>query len=681
MRRLLLFAFTALAACQSRPVVSMEFGRGELFDAPVPSEDLLETGHPDLSKYPGRELTIDALKLVAGKNVTDYLGPQVAQYLKDDVLFVSASVTGIEREARGFGLNSGVFFKLQLPENPDEKRFTLLDPDRAAKWALPTREQSMGADATVFLMNVETGRRTPVDVAFSMKKTQYRPAALLSVVPWQGQPLEPGALHAAVIMSAAGGEEPFARPRFIDALIAGKATPELGPKARAAYDRALKALEGQGVDLRSVAGLSVFTTDDPKVALDHAFSQAKRDGLQLDTPFSAAEVYADYCVYRAVVKVPVYQAGTPPFIPAGGDWQYGPDGALLLQSRERANVVLTLPRRAAPAAGFPLAVFVRTGGGGEDPLLHRGVSNAEWNVLEPGTGPAQEFAREGYAGLSVDGPHGGLRNVTGMDEQVLVFNFLNPPALRDNIRQTAIEQALLAEWSTTLTVDASACPGLASAAVKFDGEHVALMGHSMGATIAPLVAALEPRYRALLLSGAGASWVENVLYKQKPWPIEELASLLIGYLPTELDRFDPVLSMVQWAADSADPLNYNRYLGDRHVLMQQGIVDHYIMPSIANAASASLGLDVAGPYVDKQTPELWFDETLEQSLTWSGRRHLEYPVSANRDGRTQVVVQHQADAIRDGHEVVFQTEPPKRQYRKFLRTFLTGTPVVEDPAN
>jgi hypothetical protein len=309
------------------------------------------------------------------------------------------------------------------------------------------------------------------------------------------------------------------------------------------------------------------------------------------------------------------------------------------------------------------------------------VSGADWQVLEPGSGPAMEFAREGYAALSVDGPHGGARNVLHLDEQVLVFNFLNPGALRDNIRQTAVEQALLAEWVGKLTVDASACPGLGQAQVAFDSEHLALMGHSMGATIAPLVAALEPRYRAVVLSGAGGSWIENVLFKQRPWPVEELAELMIGYAPFELDRYDPVLSMVQWAADSADPLNYNRYLGGRHILMFQGIVDHYIMPNIANAESASLGLDVAGKYLDADVPELWGSETLEESLVWSGGQKVPYPVSGNRDGRTAVVVQHRADAVRDGHEVVFQTEPPKVQVRCFLRSFLSGAPpVVVDPS-
>jgi hypothetical protein len=57
------------------------------------------------------------------------------------------------------------------------------------------------------------------------------------------------------------------------------------------------------------------------------------------------------------------------------------------------------------------------------------------------------------------------------------------------------------------------------------------------------------------------------------------------------------------------------------------------------------------------------------------------PASGNRragDGTTVTafVVQHQQDAVEDGHEVVFQTDPPKYQYRCFLQSLLTGVPQI-----
>jgi hypothetical protein len=40
------------------------------------------------------------------------------------------------------------------------------------------------------------------------------------------------------------------------------------------------------------------------------------------------------------------------------------------------------------------------------------------------------------------------------------------------------------------------------------------------------------------------------------------------------------------------------------------------------------------------------------------------------------VVQHVEDGIEDGHEAAFQTEPPKHQYRCFLKSFAEGVPRV-----
>src|SRR5262249_44009794 len=159
----------------------------------------------------------------------------------------------------------------------------------------------------------------------------------------------------------------------------------------------------------------------------------------------------------------------------------------------------------------------------------------------------------------------------------------------DNVRESAAEYALFAHVLAGLTLDVSDCPGTTSPA-KFDATKVGLMGHSMGATIAPLVLAAEPMYKAVVLSGAGSSWIENVIWKQLPLPIKPAVELLLRYTTLDPARTiqddDPVLTLLQWSAESADPVVYTRALlqepakgqSPRHVLMEQGIVDHYIMP-------------------------------------------------------------------------------------------------------
>jgi hypothetical protein len=226
---------------------------------------------------------------------------------------------------------------------------------------------------------------------------------------------------------------------------------------------------------------------------------------------------------------------------------------------------------------------------------------------------------------------------------------------------------------------------------------MALMGHSMGSTISPLVMAAEPMYRALVMSGAGASWIENVIWKQQPLPILPAVDLLLRYDDLDPPRIvteqDPVLTLLQWAVEPGDPLVYTRSIVQepldgappRPVLMEQGIVDHYIMPPIANATSLSLGLDFAGTPLDASSAELIADgtPTLESVLRYSGRRQLMPPVAGNwAPGLTAVVIQHPSDGIEDGHEMVFQTSEPKREYRCFLQTWVAGqTPLLPAPGD
>jgi hypothetical protein len=113
----------------------------------------------------------------------------------------------------------------------------------------------------------------------------------------------------------------------------------------------------------------------------------------------------------------------------------------------------------------------------------------------------------------------------------------------------------------------------------------------------------------------------------------------------------------------------------RHVLMVQGIVDHYILPRIANASSAALGLNLGGAAID-DNPEYVDQQRALDILPLVGRGQIALPASDDEMPVTAVLVQHPGDGIEDGHEVIFQTDPPKQQYQCFLKTWLGGTPVV-----
>lgn len=297
-----------------------------------------------------------------------------------------------------------------------------------------------------------------------------------------------------------------------------------------------------------------------------------------------------------------------------------------------------------------------------------------------------ELAKVGFAGAQVDGPHGGPRNVTNGDEQFLMFNVSNGFALRDNVRESALELSVFAAWLAAQSIDVSDCPGATAGKIKFDAKKTVLIGHSMGATIAPLALAITPSYSGAILSGEGGSYIENVMWKQEPLAVRPIMETLFGYggIRRKLTRNDPALTLLQWAVEPADPIVVARSLvreppageSPRQILMEQGIVDHYILPPIANAMTLSLGLDIGGQELDTQNPELMSHPELTplaSVLTFGGRHPVTLPASANiSQATTALVIQHPADGIEDGHEVMFQTEPPKNEYRCFLQTLASG---------
>ncbi len=623
-------------ACSGAPDgarVRMDFKRPQgIYSAPFPSDDLLPF---DPSFFPNPRLNGLVTKMLE-----------------------------LVRGAQGFSLAGGVFFSLDAP----------LDPA-----SLPNVPATLAADAKVFLMGIDPGspdylKRTPLEVAFEADGGPFGAKNQLSLIPVQGFPLRVKTSYAAVVRRSLGDAKGLR--------LARGALP-----AMAVYQRAAAALAAAKIPLDDVAGVAAFTTADPTSDLQKVRADILTQPRPVPTtPFALRATYPGYCLYQTTIQMPDYQRGSPPFASSGGGFAFDAQGKPILQRFEEANLFVSVPRAAMPAAGYPAIIYLRAGGGGEVPMADRGVQTTAGGPAAPGTGPAMHFAAVGFAGVQVDGPLGGKRNTSGSDEQFLIFNVVNPEALRDNVRETAVETGALAQSLEQISIDASACPGAASPAT-LDVNLLAIWGHSTGATIAPLALASEPRFKAGILSGAGGSWIENVLQKQKPLPVKAAAEALLGYTGTGrvLTNHDPVLTLLQWAAEPADPPAYARRVirepdagaPARHVLMFQGIVDHYILPRIANATSLSLGLDLGGQALDGQAAELASTTHALDVFPLGGRGQIALPAAANlAGGVTGVVTQHPEDGIADGHEVAFQTEAPQHQYRCFLLSLARGAPRV-----
>jgi len=658
--RPLLFAFL-LFMCDAPPE-SSDAGAEPPADAgpPAPAEALADYGSDDLwaAPWPDERLR----RPDGGVDVSAFPNPLRARIVDD----LKAVLDG----AAGFGVSSTIYFPLS---------------GAIDEASLPDVHASATADAAVFLMDVDPdgapGARAPIEVRFLPDAGPNGARNVLAIQPLQGRPLAADRTYAAVVTTgvrtAVGTSLGVAEATA--ALVAGDAPDGLADAS--AHLEALDALRGAGVDDGAIAAMAVFRTWDPTAGLRAAQAQlAAEDAPATRSDFVEAEVFDDYCVFQTTLTMPDFQSGEAPYLMEGGTWMRDGDGRLVEQRAATANVWVTVPRAEMPADGFPTAVFVRTGGGGDRPLIDRGPrAEPGGEAITPGTGPALPFARAGWAGLMVDGPLGGLRNTDGWDEQFAIFNINNIAGLRDNVRQSALELIHLARFVPTVAIDASSCPGLttpaADSVVGLDDARLVIMGHSMGATIAPLAVALEPAYRATILSGAGGSWIRNVIHKESPVAVRPAAENLLRYTTRglTLHELDPALSLLQWAGEPADPQVYPM-VDDRHVLMFQGILDTYIPPPVANPLSLALELDQAGDPLDETLSDRF--TPLGALIDLSGGRQIGLPASGNADGATRVVVQHLEDGVEDGHEIVFQRPEPQLQYQCFLQTMLAGEPRV-----
>lgn len=639
----------------SGATVRMNFRRqADFYEAPFPSDELRRD-----------DGTMDA------ERISQFPNPK-------QVDIISQAMALIIQDARGFAISGAVYFSL----TQDLGAVKL--PDVAA---------SVRADAPVFLMDLERKTRHPTQVRYVPDGGPFGGPNLLSLLPIQGIPLRHGKTYVAVVRRALVDDQGRAvNPAPAIAQLAAGIQPEgLSDSAFARYKEALATLATLGVAASDIAGLAVFTTGTPAATLGVFREDVLARPLPAPlTPFSAGEIFPDYCVFNTSLDMPDYQQGEAPYSQTGGGWSVDAMGKPLAPHSARSRLVITIPRTPMPAGGYPTMVMIRTGGEGDRPLVDRGVQAVDGGPpIIPGSGPAREFARVGFAGVQVDGPLGGPRNVTGGDEQFLIFNVFNPTALRDNVRESALELILLAHIVPKLAIAARDCPGV-GATVTLDQTRLGLMGHSMGATIAPLVLAWEPLYRVAILSGAGGSYIENIMWKRKPTEVRPLAETLLKYpADLQLSENEPALTIAQWAAEPSDPPSYTHLIvrepaagaAPRHVLMEQGIVDNYILPNIANATSLSLGLDLGGPELDRNNPGLAMQTPVLDVLPLVGRGQLALPAAGNVTvGTTKVtalLVQHQQDALEDGHKVVYQLEAPKHQYRCFIASFAAGkTPVV-----
>lgn len=600
---------------------------GDFFRLPFPNDIRRTKDGLDLSGYPTPGLGVLGIDPVA--------------------LYVSAVETG----DRGWGSDPTTFFRFSGAIDPDT-----LEAGASLRYV----DVTDGSE--------EYGEERSATFFFSQERTRYVCGDWLGVRLQPGDPLLSGHTYAVFLTSdvrAADGSTLEPSPLFVTVLGDRDPADRALAAARVAYAPLREYLSSEQIDAKDVLTAAVFTVGDltsqmtalagaieaqpaPSVSGDWVLC---RDGVespcpQRDAGRACGAAVAEYDEYHALVSLPVFQRGEPPYLRPenGGEIDVSEPPELV-----DVCLALTVPTGTAPESGFPLIVSAHGTGGSFRSHVSANVAGAfaSGNVK--------------FAVLGIDQvEHGPRRGSSVAQPETLFFNFMNPGAARGNPLQGAADQISLLRFARTLD-------GSGGEPVKIDPERIVFLGHSQGATEGSLAVPYADDYRAVVLSGNGASLQRALLTKTKPVNLRNTLPVLLTDVALD-DKaypaeYHPVLSLVQQWIDPADPVNFARHVAlaplpghtPRHTFQTYGLEDSYSPPPTLDVYVLAGGFTQVMPVL------------LPLGLT-----PVAPPLAGNADGITLGFRQYAPLEGDDGHFVAFSVPEARADVVRFLSMAASG---------
>ncbi|MCS6901666.1 MAG: hypothetical protein RMJ98_18715, partial [Myxococcales bacterium] len=460
---------------------------------------------------------------------------------------VTAYTEVIDRLLDGFSPQAAGYVRFRGPVDPS---------------TLPTSpEQTLDVSAVAQLINVdeaspERGKRHPITIHYREKPGAYWPPYTLAFAPALGVPLRPATRYAFVVtrgLKGAGGKE-LARSPELDAVLGvGDGGGARGQALRVDWAPAIAVLEEAGLQIRQIAHLTVFTTNDPTAELF-----AVRDAVRASFPAPTARDWVakpttatSYQIYEGVYgPSPDFQEGNLPFAkPADGGAFAFRNGVPQVQRQFDLRFAMAIPdatRCPMPPEGYPIVLYAH------------GTTGNYRSFLADET--ADALARQCLASMGIDqifhGTRPGAPQGPHADNEIslLFFNVDNPIAARTNGRQAAIDEVQRARLFTESKISIPASVSTTGSEIRFDPSKVLFFGHSQGGQNGPLYLAIDDSARGGVLSGSGSILTIALLEKTQPTPSVAAAvrSIFLGLKQEEYEELNvwhPALSLAQSLVD------------------------------------------------------------------------------------------------------------------------------------
>ncbi|HEU0030530.1 MAG TPA: alpha/beta hydrolase [Kofleriaceae bacterium] len=415
---------------------------------------------------------------------------------------------------------------------------------------------------------------------------------------------------------------------------ARSALAELPPPVLA-FDNPAVIFKGQAA-LDRVMGQAARATDGPRAGLERWGS---------DNPSGIAHDHVGVVATGTITIARFRGDDTKTELPDDETFAVAAEGTPKLVAIEAIPITIILPATAPPQAGYPVVIYGHGLGASRDQLLAF----------------AEPLTSQGYALVGIDmfghgsrfDPHDAITNMssrpeftgvvslpdgfgdtTGPTTQLDFFEgFLNVAAVRDSIRQSALDLSRVVQLLRQPALDLSAL----GANARLDPTKIAYLGESFGTVVGTVFAAIEPDIDLYVLDVPGGGILDLILPNSPE--ISTLALPLIEgiYNPRgTVGRFHPLIHLMQAVMDGADPLTYaphvlrDRFtiagepLGPRSLVAIEVVGDQVLSNRGTDALAQALGLAALSPHLD--IPD--------------GVPSLDAPASANVDGQTGVLVQY-----------------------------------------
>lgn len=562
-------------------------------------------------------------------------------------------VDELESSNQGFGTTSGFFVSFS-----DQIDLESLPSDGG---------ESIRDDALLSLVDIdpnspELGRRWPIYWKYFTEESRFLPPHTLSIRLLEGIALRPQTKYALIISAE------LANPSSQMTQMLDQAEPSDSELARVwnLYAPLRTWLDNLAEQAPAIAVASVFTTQDPVSELfemrDYVHSLPAPSARELDS-LGVQRGIVNYEIFVGRYNAPRFQEGEIPYKIEGGGIVFDEEGKPVIQGEEDLRFSLSVPEGDMPEGGWPIVLYAHGTGGNYQSFYRQEV--------------ALSLAKKGIAVISIDQIHHGERDAGLCDGGVdysqcvslLFFNFLVPRAGRDNVRQSAIDYVSLLRLVQGLEIPANVSN--LEQASRFNPNKIMFMGHSQGGLNGSLFLAIEPQVLGGVLSGAGSNIAISLEQKTKPFDVNQLVKLALGFSADQiLDRWDPSLSLLQSYIEPGDCSNFARFwfhqppegYTPKSILMTIGLRDEYTPPD------TNFALAVAGrlPLVEPITQPI-------AALEFLGINDAGIPpISANvSDGNATAGLTQYAN---EGHFLIFDLPSAKERYSKFLQELATRPP-------